>query len=311
MTGSIEPKAVMVNVLKGGIGKTTVTKNTANALGEDSRVLVMDTDDNGHLTKHLGFEEEFKRGKTFANVLDEYDDTEVVDIIQPTKFNFDFIPATHHTEVVEAKFKNKAMNMNLVLKKKLVDPFLEDYYDYILFDTPANRSLLTLNAAVAAGNLIMPISSGEQGKDGIRATMQRIYRELNEEVPGGMQMLAMVPNKINDRLDQQTNDRQMLEEINTAQIGNGLSMDQWVPNFARIPSEIWEKIDAGELASNPKPGIRTDKALDNKAPVHEVDPQSESIEYFDELAEIVKYGGVQRQDNITETLIEKHGGTLA
>lgn len=307
-----DPKAIMINVLKGGLGKTTTSKNTANELGQDSRVLLVDLDDNGHLSKHLGFKEEFKAGHTLVDVIDDHSDVGIQDLIKPTKYNFDFMPSTHKTEQVEAAC-NEEINVNIVLKKYVTDPLLGTAYDYIIFDTPANRSLMTRNAAVAAENLVMPLASGEEGKDGLEATMQRIYIELNEALPGGLNMLAIVPNKIDDRIDIKTKDRELLEELNTRQIGDtDKYMHEFLPNFARIPQEVWDAIDNGELDSYPKPGIRKDApGLDNPQPIHAVDPESPSIEYFKELAKIIKRGEIKRDPNITEKILKEHGGVIA
>lgn len=316
-----DPKAVLINVLKGGLGKTTVTKNTANSLGQNARVLLVDVDDNGHLSKHLGFREEFIKGDTLADVLNQHSETQITDLIQPTKFNFDFIPSTHHMEHVEAACE-ETINSNMVLRNEITEPLLGEAYDYILFDTPANRSLLTRNAAVAAGNLIMPLSSGEEGNDGLEATFQRIYKELNQQLPGGLKLLAIVPNQISDRIDQRTADRTLLEYLNTKTVSelegkektnttDEIELNQFIPNFARIPQEVWDAIDSGKLNSNPKPGIRIDSDLDNRYPIHEVNPESESIKYFDELAEIIQHGKIQRNDDeITDQLMRDHGGAL-
>ncbi len=306
-----EPKAVMVNVLKGGLGKSTTAKNLTGVLAQDDRVLLMDTDDNGHLTKHLGFKREFYKADHFADVLNEYSDVEVHDLICETDYGFDFIPATHHSEQVEAAFKNQ-MNENIVLKQELVDPLLGSEYDYIIFDTPANRSLMVRNAAVAAGNLIMPLAPGEEGKDGLEATITRIYFELNKKLPGGLQMLAIVPNKIRRRIDHNNTHRELLEEINTQTVeiphtGETKSMSEWVPNFAYMPEEVWEAIDAGELSSNPKPGIREDEALNTPVPLSTANPDDPNIAYFEELADIVRYGGVRRDPEAVEKLFREHG----
>jgi len=307
-----DPKAVMINVLKGGLGKSTTAKNTANELGKDSRVLLIDVDDNGHLSKHLGFKEEFNNAQTLADLINDNPDVGLQDLIYPTKYNFDFMPSTDKTDQVEAAASGE-ININAVLKKYVTDPLLGSAYDYILFDTPANRSVMTRNAAVASDHLIMPLSSGEEGKDGLEATMQRIYIELNKVLPGGINLLAIVPNKINNRIDIQTKDRELLEDLNTRQIGNTNEyMHQYLPNFARIPQEVWKAIDDGNLQSYPKPGIRKDApALDNPQPIHEVAPESPTIECFQELAQIIKQGEIQRDQDITERLLREHGGVPA
>lgn len=308
----IDPTAIMVNVLKGGLGKTTTSKNTANELGTDARVLLVDLDDNGHLSKHLGFKEQFYDSDTLADVINGDPEVGLKDLIYPTKYNFDFMPSTDKTGQVRAAC-NDEINVNIVLEKYVTEPLLGSAYDYVIFDTPANRSVMTRNAAVASDHLIMPLASGEEGKDGLEATMQRIYLELNKALPGGLNLLAIVPNKIDDRIDIQTKDRELLETLNTEQIDNtDRYMHEFLPNFARISEEVWEAIDNGELSSYPKPGIRKDApALDNPQPIHTAAPNSSSIKYFEELAEIIRRGEIERDPNITEKIMAEHGGIVA
>ena len=55
-----EPRAVSVGVLKGGFGKTTTAVNTARELAHrNDSALVVDLDDNGHMTRQLGFEDAY------------------------------------------------------------------------------------------------------------------------------------------------------------------------------------------------------------------------------------------------------------
>lgn len=293
-----EPKAVMINVLKGGLGKSTITKNTARSLSESASVLVIDCDDNGHLTKHLGFTSEFNSGNKLYEYLDEDSNVALDDLIYPTGFGFDLLHSTKKMEHVEMAFEEQ-FNPNTVMKREITDKLLGDQYDYILFDTPANRSLMTRNAALASGNMLIPLAPGEQGKDGLNATVDRIYRQINERFEGGMNILAIIPNKIEKRIDQNNVDRQLLEYLNTSD-----KTKQYVPNFAYLPETVWENIK--QYSSNPKPGIRYDSDLNNPEPIHDVNPDSETIEYFDELAEIIKQGSVQREDNLTDKIEATH-----
>ena len=158
----------------------------------------------------------------------------------------------------------------------------------------------------------MPLAPGEEGKDGLEATMNRIYFELNKKLPGGLEMLAIVPNKIRRRIDHNNTHRELLEQINTQTVeiphtGEVKDMGEWVPNFAFMPEEVWEAIDAGELSSNPKPGIREDEALNSPVPLSTSDPNNSNLVYFEEIADIIRYGGVRRDSDVVDTLLREHG----
>ena len=61
-TQGIEPHAVSVGVLKGGFGKTTTAINLARELGHrNERALLVDPDDNGHMTLILGHDDAYSR----------------------------------------------------------------------------------------------------------------------------------------------------------------------------------------------------------------------------------------------------------
>jgi len=294
------PRAVTINVLKGGLGKSTMTKNVAAVLSEVYDVLVMDLDDNGHLSKHLGFGDVYKGTTHFGDVVEEDSPEGFGDVIHRTEYGFDFIPSTDKIDEVKGKFNNQFSPVQ-VLKNELVDPLLGEVYDFILFDTPANRSLMTKNAVVASRNLMVPLAPGKQMTDGLDATINRIYNELQDlGIP--VNMLALVPNMIEKRIDHQTPERELLEKINTTD-----GIVEWVPNFARIPEEVWDAIDEGDLDSNPKPGIRKDKYVGLEPPVTHTAPENENVEYFRELARIIQAGGVEREDGITEELLKNHG----
>lgn len=295
-----KPRAVAVNVLKGGMGKTMVSKNTACQLAQEHETLLMDLDDNGHLSRHLGFEEAFFDGHHLGDALIDRYPVELEDLVHETEYGFDFIPATHRIEELEGFFRGQPSEVE-VLREQIVEPWLGSRYEYIIFDTPATRSLPTKNAIVAAQNMIVPVASGTQGDDGVNSTIKRIHKPLNERLDGGVRILALVPNKIDQRLDQRTDDRNLLENINTRE-----AVSKWVPNFARIPEPAWDFIDSGAFSSNPRPGIRTDANLDAKEPVQATAPVDDQPSWFEELADIVRYGGVTRDPDIMDTLIDAH-----
>jgi len=283
-----EPRAVAVGILKGGFGKTTTAVNLARELGErNDRALVIDLDDNGHLTLDLNHREAFESETNHAHAV-------LIDGEDPRKYvvnvvdGLDLFPAHTELESVQNALKDVTMGSTR-LKANLIDEVLGEEYDYIIVDTPANRGKLADNAMFATRNIIIPLRP-ERGYDsGLTNTVQRLVLEAREYFD--LEILAVVPNNLTSRIDQQTKDRQLLEEINSRD-----RIQPLVPNFAHITDAEFDAIDAGE--SDFKPGIRhraaINDSLDEGLPLRDYDAACDQLEYYDELAAIVENGEVTR-----------------
>jgi chromosome partitioning protein len=144
---------------------------------------------------------------------------------------------------------------------------------------------------------VIPIEPGSSAIGGYKRTMERLIEPAREYID--VDVLAVVPNKLSDRIDQQTEDRELLENLNTAtyEVNPGQSLQEAIPNFARIRADEFDAIDAGEMAP-PKPGIRhrsaLSRSLQQNQPLQDYDPDNDQIDFYEELAEIVAVGGVER-----------------
>ena len=284
-----EPRAVSVGVLKGGFGKTTTAINLARELSHrNGNALVVDLDDNGHMTRQLGFESAFTGDPNHTKqVLVEGDD--------PTQYTvrvvegLDLFPAHTELESVENELRNATMG-SARLKKHLVDPLLGEVYDYIVVDCPANRGKLNDNAMYATQNIIIPLKPESGYDSGLSNTIQRLVEEAREYFE--LNILAVTPTALNSRIDQETRDRGLLEQLNSLEIA-----DDIIPEYARLTGKEWEAIDAGEYDGR-LPGIRfrgsIDAAHDAGLPVRDYDPDCDQLENYGELADIVEQGGIRR-----------------
>jgi len=291
-----EPRAVAFGVLKGGFGKTTTALNTARELARrNERALVVDLDDNGHMTLNLGFDYEY-RGEAWSGdegvnhakevLINGADAREyIVNVVD----GLDLFPAHHDLESVENDLKEATMGTTR-LAKNLVEPLLGSRYDYIVVDCPANRGKLNDNAMFATGNIVIPLRPENGYESGLTNTLDRLVSEAREYFD--LEILAIVPTDLRDRIDQDTRDRALLEELTKRQ-----AIAKRVPSFAFLSEDDWTAIDAGEY-QGPLPGIRHRGAIDAShsagLPLRDFDPDCDQLAHYVELAEIVERGEVNR-----------------
>lgn len=283
-----EPRAVAINVLKGGFGKSTLSINIARELAErNGRALLIDMDDNGHATFNLGFRDRFEGDNHVEEIL--IDGADPRESIVSVAEGLDLLPSHEDLEGVETDLQS-SMASSQRLARNVVDPLLGDEYDHIVVDTPANRGKLNDNALFATQNLMVPLRPESGWESGITQTNNRLIAEARQYFD--LDLLALVPTDLSERLDQDTRDRNLLEAINKRD-----ELAGFVPNFARLTDQDWNEIDNGGYDGN-LPGIRhrasIDKAHRAQQPLRDFDEKCDQLHCFDELAEIVEQGVVVR-----------------
>lgn len=313
-----DPRAISFAMLKGGFGKSVVANSLAGVLGNRGHdVLVADLDPAGHLSTGLGYyTREDESQPDLGDVLLE--DTPVDAITKNPGYSFDFIPSVNLETVNEDLARDSVLASDMKLKNELVDPLLGDEYDYILFDVPGSRNKLVNNAVVGAPNAILPLMPAPEALNGLRETSKKLVKDIRGAID--FEILAVVPNKLSRRIDQNTKDRDLLEAMNTdptfaayleagrhatwegsqPELNDGVDvhevLDNHIPSFARIMPDEWEQIDAGDL--HLKPGIRHSgefgDAYDARQPLTAYNPENKQLAHIEELADIVENGGIRQ-----------------
>ena len=183
---------------KGGVGKTTTTVNLAAALATKGfKVLVIDLDPQGNASTALGVPHQ-EGVKGIYEVLTE--GTPLAKVIQGSTEspNIGCIPATidlagAEIEIVTQIDRDKWHN----LLKTSLDEYLATIPvkpDYVIIDCPPSLGLLTINAFVAAREVLIPIQCEYYALEGLSQLLRNIdliQKNLNPQLALSTILLTM------------------------------------------------------------------------------------------------------------------------
>ncbi|MCB1183392.1 AAA family ATPase [bacterium] len=149
---------------KGGCGKTTTSTNLAAALAQlGKRVLLIDNDPQGHSTLAFGFRERDFSLSTYDLYLTS--DILVDDAFLEIDAGFHLVPTGIELSGVEmtlAREKEKELRLRRNLHRSAMP------YDYVLIDCPPSVGLLTFNALLAAGEVLIPVDPSYYSLQAVR-----------------------------------------------------------------------------------------------------------------------------------------------
>lgn len=194
-----EPRVFVVANQKGGVGKTTTTVNIAAALAFGGlNVLVVDTDPQGNASTALGIEHGPGTQGTYEVLLDG---ARISDLVQrsPHTPNLHVLPAAIDLATAELELVNES-GRETRMKRALAAYIADSAVDYVFMDCPPSLGLLTLNALVAATEILVPIQCEYYALEGVSQLMRTIDRvkgNLNDDLVLSTVILTMFDSRNN------------------------------------------------------------------------------------------------------------------
>ena len=188
-------RIITISNQKGGVGKTTTTVNLASALASKGlQVLVIDLDPQGNASTALGIDHHADIKSIYEVLIDDVPIEKVVQI-SPERPGLTCVPATIHLAGAEIEL------VSLVAREQRLRTAIETYLnttmnppDYVLIDCPPSLGLLTVNAFVAAKEVLIPIQCEYYSLEGLSQltrSIEMIRKHLNPELELSTILLTM------------------------------------------------------------------------------------------------------------------------
>jgi chromosome partitioning protein len=193
-----QPRVLAVANQKGGVGKTTTAVNLAAALAQHGlQVLVIDLDPQGNASTALGVEHAEGSPGIYDAIVEG---VPLRQLIRPSAdlHRLQCVPAT--IDLAGAEIELVTLEAREFRLRTAIDAYLEQIAaadqrpDYVFIDCPPSLGLLTVNALVAAHEMLIPIQCEYYALEGLGQLLRNIElirSHLNPRLDASTILLTM------------------------------------------------------------------------------------------------------------------------
>ena len=243
-------KVIAIVCQKGGVGKTTTAANLGIGLARHGKkVLIVDADSQASLTASLGFKDPKIFSESLTSILNKVIIETPIDITKGALKHSEgvyLLPATSELAGMEIFLAN-VIGRESILREYICQ--IKDMYDYIIIDTQPSLGLLTLNALVAADQVIIPVQAEFLAANGLTELLKTIF-QVQKKLNKVLKISGILPTMINER----TNDsKDIINSIKNAyenkiRIFNSIPRSVAVSEASKLGCSIYQNAPKGKAA---------------------------------------------------------------
>jgi len=175
-------RVIAVANQKGGVGKTTTAVALASILAREAPVIAIDCDPQGNMTQAFGFDPDAQERTLYNVLVEDIPLGEAFLRVGPPPPDLTLVPS--NLDLADT-WRRVAGRVGLEgLLKTVLQPMLPRFR-FVIIDCPPSLDMMTINALVAASEVIVPVDMSVfsvRGMVKLMGTMQEV-RKVNPDLP--------------------------------------------------------------------------------------------------------------------------------